>query len=264
MVLRSLRTGGRATGRSSTALFKARSRTPAFPVGGPSAMTLQLQALFARAFASSSMLRRKMKNAGDVADFVDWQLDRFGNFHIYSRREDLWEGLMRRLDSSEPLTVLEFGVAWGYSTQWWLARLKDPTVVWHGFDRFTGLPRAWRGLQAGAFDAEGKPPPINDARLRWHVGEVEEKLLELPRNDLERARRLVIFDLDIFEPTAIAWSYLAPWLRAGDLLYFDEAMDEDERRVLDELVLPSGAVEYIGATASALALRVTRPVSPVS
>jgi hypothetical protein len=259
-----LRTGGRAAGHSSTGLFRARSGTPAFPVGGPSAMTLQLQALFARAFASSSMLRRKMKNAGDVADFVDWQLDRFGTSHIYSRREDLWEGLMRRLDSSEPLTVLEFGVAWGYSTQWWLARLEDPNVVWHGFDRFTGLPRPWRGLRAGAFDAEGKPPEISDARLRWHVGDVEERLPELPTSDLERARRLVLFDLDIYEPTAVAWSYLAPWLRAGDLLYFDEAMDDDERKVLDELVLPTGAVEYIGATASALALVVTRPVPPLS
>lgn len=205
-----------------------------------------------------------MKNAGDVADFVDWQLDRFGTSRIYSKRERLWEGLIRRLDSSEPLTVLEFGVAWGYSTQWWLERLEDPDLVWHGFDRFTGLPRAWRELTAGAFDAGGKPPQIRDSRLRWHVGDVEEKLHEIPTNDLERTRRLVLFDLDIYEPTAVAWAYIAPWLRAGDLLYFDEAMDKDERRVLDELVLPTGAVEYIGASATALALVVTRPVSPVS
>jgi hypothetical protein len=225
--------------------FRAPSGPLVLPVGGPSAMTLRLQALFARAFASSSILRLKMKNAGDVADFVDWQLDRFGTSHIYSRREDLWEGLLRRLGSSEPLTVLEFGVAWGYSTQWWLARLEDPNVVWHGFDRFTGLPRPWRGLRAGAFDAAGKPPEISDDRLRWHIGDVEERLA-------------------VYEPTAVAWLYLAPWLRAGDLLYFDEAMDDDERKVLDELVLPTGAVEYIGATASALALVVTRPVRTLS
>lgn len=168
-----------------------------------------------------------MKNAGDAADFVDWQLDKFGTSHIHSSREDLWKALMRRLDPSEPLTVLEFGVAWGYSTQWWLAHLDDPDAV-------------------------------------WQVGDVEDTLAEIPPDDLERTRRLVLFDLDIYEPTVVAWNHVAPWLQAGDLLYFDEAMDDDERKVLDELVLPTGAVEYIGATASGLAPRVTRPVPPLS
>lgn len=259
-----LRIGGRAAGRSSMGRYRGRSATPTLPVGGTSATTLRLQSLFARAFAWSSVLRRKMKNAGDVADFVDWQLDQFGTSHIHSSREDLWKALVRRLDPSEPLTVLEFGVAWGYSTQWWLAHLDDPDAVWHGFDRFTGLPRSWRGLRAGAFDADGKPPAIDDPRLVWHVGDVEDTLAEIPPDDLERTRRLVLFDLDIYEPTVVAWNHVAPWLQAGDLLYFDEAMDDDERKVLDELVLPTGAVEYIGATASGLALCVTRPVPPLS
>ena len=225
--MRSPRNDGRAAERSLTGGHRRRSTTPTLPVGGTSATTLRLQSLFARAFAWSSVLRRKMKNAGDVADFVDWQLDQFGTSHIHSSREDLWKALMRRLDPSEPLTVLEFGVAWGYSTQWWLAHLDDPDAV-------------------------------------WQVGDVEDTLAEIPPDDLERTRRLVLFDLDIYEPTVVAWNHVAPWLQAGDLLYFDEAMDDDERKVLDELVLPTGAVEYIGATASGLALVVTRPVPPLS
>lgn len=237
-----------------------RSSASAVPAGAPSVATLRAQAVFARLSASSSTLRKKMKNAGDIADFVEWQLDRFGAVRITSRREDLWDSLVRRLPSGEPVTVLEFGVAWGYTTTWWLDRVGNPSLIWHGFDRFTGLPRAWRGLPEGEFDAAGRPPQISDTRLRWHIGDVEQTLMELPDADLAGPRRIVLFDLDIYEPTAAAWRHVAPWLRAGDLLYFDEAMDDDERRVLDELVLPTGAVEYLGATASALTLLVTREI----
>ena len=236
----------------------------AVPEGAPSVVTARLQALCARLFASSSTIRRKMKNAGDVADFVDWQVQRFGSARIFAKREDLWESLLRRVEPTEAVTVLEFGVAWGYATHWWLERTGNPALIWHGFDRFTGLPRAWRGLPEGAFDADGQPPRISDERVRWHIGDVEKTLTELPDADLARSRRVVLFDLDIYEPTVAAWTHVAPWLRAGDLLYFDEAMDEDERRVLDELVLPTGAVQYLGATASALALLVTRPVGPLA
>lgn len=201
-----------------------------------------------------------MKNAGDIADYVEWQVDRFGAARITAKREDLWDGLVGRLAPGEPVTVLEFGVAWGYTTTWWLDRVENPSLIWHGFDRFTGLPRPWRDLPEGAFDAAGQPPPISDARVRWHIGDVERTLMDLPHEDMTGPRRVVLFDLDIYEPTAAAWCHVVPWLRAGDLLYFDEAMDDDERRVLDELVLPTGAVDYLGATASALTLLVTRQI----
>jgi hypothetical protein len=54
-------------------------------------------------------------------------------------------------------------------------------------------------------------------------------------------QKLILFDLDICEPTAIAWNALSSALRPGDLLYFDGAFDRDERRVLGEMVLPSGS-----------------------
>ncbi len=46
--------------------------------------------------------------------------------------------------------------------------------------------------------------------------------------------------------------------RRSDPLYFDEAFDADERRLLDESVLPAGDYSFIGATPIALALRVER------
>ncbi|MEI7715375.1 MAG: class I SAM-dependent methyltransferase [Mycobacterium sp.] len=150
--------------------------------------------------------------------------------------------------------MLEFGVAHGYATNWWLNRLGQ-NVVWHGFDRFTGLPRAWKDFEKGAFSNDGEPPEITDPRVHWHPGDVEDTLntvdISLHR---EGAQWMVLFDLDIYEPTAFAWGLIQEHIRPGDIIYFDEAGDDDERKVLDELVLPSIKCEPIAATPVGLGL----------
>ena len=231
----------------------------AFPDAAPSAVTLKLQAVAARLFRASSTLRVKAMNAGLIADFIDWQEREFGaRPTVYNRREELWEQIANKLDPNRPVVALEFGVAWGYATDWWLRRLAGRDVTWHGFDRFTGLPRAWREHDKGAFDAGGKPPAITDPRVNWHVGDVENTLSEVDLAAARDAQWLILFDLDIYEPTAFAWEQLAPHLQPGDLMYLDEAMDHDERRVLNEMILPSVGVAPIGTTSLALGLAVTR------
>jgi hypothetical protein len=233
----------------------------AFPDAAPSAITVALQGIAARMFRASSTLRTKTINAGQIADFIDWQHRVFAHQPtVLGRREELWERLAQRLDPSRPLVALEFGVAWGYATNWWLSRLGGCDVVWHGFDRFTGLPRAWREHDEGAFDAGGKPPAIIDNRIRWHVGDVQDTLGAVDLAAMRDAQWLLLFDLDIYEPTAFAWKVLSPHLRPGDLMYFDEAMDVDERRVLNEMILPSIGCEAVGSTALGLGLAVTRAV----
>jgi hypothetical protein len=74
----------------------------------------------------------------------------------------------------------------------------------------------------------------------------------------ETQQFVILFDLDIFEPSLAAWDHLKSSLRPGDLLYFDEAFDSDERRLLDEHILPTGSFECIGATPTALALQVKK------
>ncbi len=212
-------------------------------------------------FRASSTLRSKIINAGQIADFIDWQQRVFGlQPTVFGRREELWERLAQRLDPNRPVVALEFGVAWGYATNWWLSRLGGRNVVWHGFDRFTGLPRAWREHGEGAFDAGGKPPAIGDERVRWHVGDVQDTLGAVDLVAARDAQWLVLFDLDIFEPTAFAWEVISAHLRPGDMIYLDEAMDHDERRVLDEMILPSICCDPVGATPLGLGLVVTRSV----
>jgi hypothetical protein len=236
-----------------------RSRRSAFPDAAPSAATLKMQAAAARLFQASATLRSKAINAGQIADYLDWQQPLWnGRPNILGRREELWELMAARLDPGRPLVALEFGVAWGYATDWWVRRLAGRALTWHGFDRFTGLPRSWREHDAGAFDAGGEPPAIDDARIVWHIGDVEDTIASVDLAAAREAQWLILFDLDIYEPTAVAWRALAPHLRAGDLLYLDEAMDSDERRVLDEMILPTIDCEPVGTTSLALGLDVTR------
>lgn len=223
------------------------------PNGGPSKFVTTTQHWAVRLFRLSPRLRYKMANIGDVADYVSWVTANFGAFEPSATREDLWELMRSRLGSGR-VRGAEFGVAWGYGSGWWLDHVDDPAFRWDGFDRFTGLPRAWRKLDAGHFDADGTPPPIDDSRVTWHVGDVEDHIDDLEINRTQTDQLVILFDLDIFEPSLVAWEYLRPHLRSGDILYFDEAYDSDERRLLDEHVLVAGDFELIGATPMALAL----------
>jgi hypothetical protein len=234
----------------------SRRRRSEFPAAVPSRAVLAAHAAAARVFQASEVARSKAVNAGQIAEYVGWQQRTWDRCpRILGRREQLWERLAGRLDPGRPVFALEFGVAWGYATNWWLTRLPGD-VTWHGFDRFTGLPRAWRDHDAGTFDAGGRPPPIRDPRVHWHVGDVEATLPTVDLTTTTGGQRLVLFDLDLYEPTAFAWKAVAAHLEPGDLLYFDEAMDADERRVVDELVLPAVRCELVGATPLALGLRI--------
>ncbi|WP_306590247.1 hypothetical protein [Geothrix sp. 21YS21S-4] len=208
--------------------------------------------LLARLMMGSSAFRRKVRILGETEDYLSWLQSEFGRIRLLKSREDLWGLMMADMDKGA-WTVYEFGVAWGYATRHWLSRGLPSVVAWHGFDRFTGLPRAWRDVEEGEFDAQGRPPVLADPRVVWHVGDVEETL---PAVEITSTRKCLLFDLDLYEPTAFAWNRLRSHLNPGDLLYFDEAYDQDERRVLVEHLLPEFRLELIGSTTYALALRV--------
>jgi hypothetical protein len=65
----------------------------------------------------------------------------------------------------------------------------------------------------------------------------------------------VLFDLDLYEPSAFALQWLGGHLKRGDLLYFDEAYDPwHERRLLDESLDGGHRLRVIGSTGIALML----------
>ena len=119
---------------------------------------------------------------------------------------------------------------------------------------FTGLPTAWRNLPAGAFNADGKTPGINDERVTWYVGDVGQTIKEIDWNK-HLEKRLFIFDLDLFSPSLAVWDVIKDELKSGDLLYFDEAYDTDERLLLKNYLLPTNEFEVLGASPFGLVLQ---------
>jgi hypothetical protein len=203
-------------------------------------------------------LAKLLEISGNVASFASWQAARsLDGGERYRSRERLWRAASGRVQSGS-VTALEFGVASGAATRFWLSMLRNPELRWHGFDTFTGLPEPWvrAGLQfaeKGQFDAGGEPPELADPRVTWHVGRIEQTL---PAARIDFAPRLlVLFDLDLHGPSAFALERLAEHLKPGDLLYFDEAYDPwHERRLIDEFLDRGHRVRAIGSTGIALML----------
>lgn len=218
-------------------------------------VTLGLHFFGAGVIKRFPLLSKKIQNTAEVANYMDWLDRNFGSTRLFASREKLWK-VAKEVVSDPKLLVLEFGVAWGYTTDWWLKRIVGEGISWIGFDLFSGLPRAWRDLSAGHFDAGGSPPPIVDPRVVWKVGDVSQTVKGLDLKDLASRRALVLFDLDLFEPTQSVWEHIRQSLKPGDVLYFDEAYDIDERRILDEHVLRDFEVQVIGCTSMALCLEI--------
>ncbi len=212
---------------------------------------------------SSSLVAKFLEISGNVASFATWQRARgLDGVPTYRTRGQLWQAASKPLQRGKT-TVLELGVASGDATRFWLAMVRNPELEWHGFDTFTGLPSPWvrAGLQfadAGTFGAGGKPPDIEDSRLTWHVGRVEDTL---PAAAIDFESPLcVLFDLDLYEPSVFALDWLGHRLKVGDLLYFDEAYDPwHERRALDEFLDRGHRVRAVGSTGIALMLESLGP-----
>jgi hypothetical protein len=218
-----------------------------------------------QACSRSTFLAKFFEISGNVASFATWEAMRgLDSAKQYRTRERLWRAASAPLQRGK-VTVLELGVASGDATRSWLSMLRNPELQWHGFDTFTGLPEPWvrGGVQfadTGTFDTAGLPPNIADPRVTWHVGRVEQTL---PTAELDFEPLVcVLFDLDLYEPSAFALEWLTTRLKRGDLLYFDEAYDPwHERRLLDEFLDAGHRVRTIGSTGIALMLEYEGPPS---
>lgn len=151
--------------------------------------------------------------------------------NISFKREDLWQKALLKLENSEWIG-LEFGVAWGYSANFHIKRSRK-MIQWHGYDTFVGLPQPWRNYKKGHFTNNGFSPQIKDKRLFWHKGLVEETFKASKLKEINKYKKYIIFDLDLFEPTKHVLEVLTPFLKKGDILYFDEPHDIDEGSLLN-------------------------------
>lgn len=190
---------------------------------------------------SNGFLQTKIARFGEIASWIRTirRLYPEDTIRVFSNKDKLRDQACELIRKSEvPCLALEFGVAYGLGSKWWIGKLDHNLIEFHGFDRFTGLPRHWRGLSKGHFSTDGKHPDIRDSRVHWHVGDVEETLPNAikARPDIyDRSRShilLVILDLDILEPTRVVYETLKYFLKPGDVVHFDEAFDSENELIV--------------------------------
>lgn len=137
--------------------------------------------------------------------------------------------------------VLEFGVRRGTSITV-LAEAAGQAV--HGFDSFEGLPQSWGAEPAGVLTTGAQLPPV-PANVTLHPGWFEDTLEPFLAAHPGPVR-LVNIDSDIYASARFVLARLAPRIRPGTVLVFDEFIGnrtwaEDEFKAFAEYAAETGA-----------------------
>lgn len=149
-----------------------------------------------------------------ISDFYSFKFE-------YSKREKLFEHVI----SSENLSsidYLEFGVSKGHSFRWWADKIKDANARFYGFDTFTGLPENWGPFKAGDMSNGNEPPQMNDERCHFYQGLFQQTLLPFLANYQTDKRKVIHMDADLYSATLYVLTLMTPYLKKGDIIFFDE------------------------------------------
>lgn len=141
----------------------------------------------------------------------------------HSKRFQLYEYVTDKLNlKNEEVDYLEFGVCGGHSFKWWISNCNNSNSKFYGFDTFEGLPENWGTYNKG--DMTANIPAVNDARAEFVKGLFQNTLKDfLSDHNMKNGKRKIIhLDADLFSSTLFVLTSLAPFLKRGDVLLFDE------------------------------------------
>lgn len=141
----------------------------------------------------------------------------------YTKRYLLYKFVVEKLElKNQPFDYLEYGVSQGHSFRWWVGNCTNSESRFYGFDTFEGLPENWGTFNKG--DMNANIPDLNDNRAHFIKGLFQETLNDfLVKTSLNNEKRKIVhLDADLFSSTLYALTSLAPYLKKGDVLFFDE------------------------------------------
>ncbi len=137
----------------------------------------------------------------------------------YSRREDLFTHVIQTQNLDE-IDYLEFGVSKGQSFKWWIAHIKNENSRFYGFDTFNGLPEDWGLFKKG--DMGSSIPEISDHRSAFFKGLFQQTLIPFLKGYKSDRRKVIHMDADLYSSTLYVLTTISPFLKAGDIIFFDE------------------------------------------
>ena len=222
--------------------------------GGTSNFTMTLLHFWASTFSFIGDLIYPLRGLLEVIEYRVWLKKSFKTIKIYRHKHLLLNEILSICNTARKVTYFEFGVAFGETTNYFVSRTIIP-FQYHGFDTFEGLPKAWRKLPAGAISAKGQVPNIVGENISFHKGLIKETINEVDFSS--NYPKCFIFDFDLYEPTLLAFEHVFPEMKIGDILYFDEAFDSDERVIVENYFLELFEYSVVGATPFAIAFIIT-------
>ena len=147
------------------------------------------------------------------------------------RRKRMWEEhvLNKTLEGG---VIAEFGVHQAQSIGWFTTHYPDTAV--YGFDSFEGLPENWMVnnkifFKKGHFSLDGKIPHfahLDRPTTIFVKGWFEDTLPEWSEN-LDEYIKIAHIDCDIYSSTVTVLDSIAPHLRPGSFILFDEILTDE-------------------------------------
>jgi O-methyltransferase len=139
----------------------------------------------------------------------------------YSKRFSLYKRVIESEKLDGDINYLEFGVADGVSFEWWMTQNTSTNSRFYGFDTFTGLPEDFGPYKKGTFNS-GKIPQIKDSRGKFYQGLFQQTLPGFLKDFDNSKKTVLMLDADLYTATLFTLTTLAPFLKKGDVVLFDE------------------------------------------
>ena len=140
----------------------------------------------------------------------------------YDKRYKLYEFIFNEKGLNEEIIYLEFGVSGGYSFTWWVNHNHHPSSLFTGFDTFEGLPEDWGGFKKGAMTTHSQIPQIDDPRVSFKKGLFQETLPSFLATLDKEKKKVIMMDADLYTSTLYVLTSIAPCLKKGDIILFDQ------------------------------------------
>jgi O-methyltransferase len=150
----------------------------------------------------------------ELCDFYSSSFD-------YQRREKLYKHVISTQNLTE-FDYFEFGVSKGKSFKWWANEIDHSDSRFYGFDTFTGLPEDWGPFKAGDMSNDNEPPKMNDERCKFYQGLFQQTLIPFLADYKNEKRKVIHMDADLYTATLYVLTLITPYLKSGDIIFFDE------------------------------------------
>jgi O-methyltransferase len=140
----------------------------------------------------------------------------------YNKRYPMYKWVIDKEGLTQPINYLEFGVAAGHSFNWFMEQNTNADSRFYGFDTFDGLPEDWGPFKKGSFSNNNALPAIKDNRGKFYKGLFQQTVPAFLRELDNNKRNVLMMDADLWSATLYALTMLAPHLKKGDMIFFDE------------------------------------------